>query len=111
MRVGFDKADFEQLAELARSFLPERYRIDAELLKANTVDSPLFDWGASCIETGDDGPVGFVAIKRSANPRLYKGPDPDQAHVTMLAYRDPNTGIDIMAHAKGVLRNRGVYKL
>jgi len=46
MRIGFDKANFGALADLWNATWPSRYSIDAELLQANTVDSPTFDWGA-----------------------------------------------------------------
>jgi GNAT superfamily N-acetyltransferase len=111
LRVSFEKADFDALAELWKGCFIEQYHVDAALLKANTVDSPVFDWGASCIEIDGGKPTAFVAVKKSAAPKLYKGPDPDQAHLTALAYEDPMVGIDLMAHTKSVLRNRGVYKL
>ena len=74
MRVGFQEADFEALADLWARVHPERYHVTAALLRAKTTESPLFDWGASFIELRDGAPVGFTAVKRSAG-RLYKGPD------------------------------------
>lgn len=110
MRVGFQKADFEALAELWGRAYPARYRVTPELLRAKTTESPLFDWGASFIDVGTDGPTGFVAVKRSAG-RLYKGPDKDQAHLTAIAFDDPLVAIDLMAMAKQVLRERGIQAL
>lgn len=111
MRIGFTHADFEKLEELWAKFYQPRYHVDADLIRQNTVDSPVFDWGASCLEVFDDQIEGFVAIKRSANPQLYRGPTYDQAHLSAIAFRDPEVGIDIMAHAKKVLRERGIDRL
>lgn len=110
MRVGFDKADFDQLAELWNRFLPARYRIDAELLRRNTVDAHLFDWGASAIELVDGKVVAFIAIKKSA-ASLYRGPDPDQAHITALAFESPAAGHEVFSYAKRVLADRGAFKI
>lgn len=112
MRVGFEQADFDALAELWRECHPEKFWVTPALLKANTVGSPVFDWGASSIELGINGtPLGFVAIKKSASPKLWKGQDPDQAHVNSCAYREPQVGVDLYAYAKRTLRNRGIYRL
>src|SRR5450432_2876164 len=103
---SFRSADFDHLASVYSNFAPARYRIDAALLKQKTVDSPVFDWGASCL----DDENGFLAVKRSA-AKLYKGPDQDSAHVTALAFKDPNVLVDLMQSAKRCLRNRGVGTL
>ncbi|CAN5635505.1 GNAT family N-acetyltransferase [soil metagenome] len=110
MRQGFLGADFEALASLWNRFHPEKYRIDASLLIQNTVGSPTFDWGASCIEFRDGKPVGLVAVKRSP-ASLYAHPDKDQYHLTALAYDDAETGLELMAYVKRILRNRGASKL
>lgn len=112
MRQSFRDADFDCLARLYNSYAPAKYALDADLIRFNTVESPLFDWGASCIASheGGDGRA-FIAVKRSAGGRLYKGPDPDQAHITLLAYTDPRIAIDLMADVKNCLRDRGVNKL
>ena len=110
MRVGFQNADFDALAELWARVHPERYRVTPALLRANTTGSRLFDWGASFIESVAGAPVGFTAVKRPAT-RFYKGPDKDQAHLTGIAFDDPAVGIDLMAATKQVLRDRGIYRL
>lgn len=110
MRQGFLGADFEALASLWNRFHPEKYRVDASLLIQNTVGSPTFDWGASCIEFREDKPVGLVAVKRSS-AALYAHPDKDQYHLTALAYDDAETGLELMAYVKRILRNRGASKL
>ncbi|MFQ3586269.1 MAG: GNAT family N-acetyltransferase [Fimbriimonadaceae bacterium] len=112
MRVGFQRADFGALAQLWNDFLPPRYAIDGELLKSHTVESPVFDWGASLIQLDEDGaPTAFVAVKRSAAPRLYTGPDPDVAHLSAIAYRTPQCGVELMGQAKRILLDRGVYRI
>jgi len=106
MRQTFHHADFEALTRLWNQFYPEKFRIDSDLLRMNTVDSPVFDWGVSLFE----GSGGFVAFKRSA-AGLFKGPSVDQAHLSAIAYTDPKIAVDLMAEAKRVLANRGVNKI
>lgn len=110
MRLGFDKADFDQLAELWNRFLPARYRIDADLLRRNTVESHLFDWGASNVVAEDGKVVAFIAVKKSA-ASLYRGPDPDQAHITGIAFESPAAGHEAFSYAKRVLADRGAFKI
>lgn len=91
--------------------MPAKYRIDRAILELNTVQSPLFDWGASQIELDDNlQPCGFVVIKLSA-ARLYSGPERDTAHLSAIICEDNRCCVDLLAFAKGVLRQRGVYKL
>jgi predicted N-acetyltransferase YhbS len=111
MRETFHNADFESLARLWNEYLPERYRIDAPLLKQNTVDCPVFDWGASLVEVEGGEVVAFAAVKKSPNPKLYRGPDPDRAHLCAVAYREPKEGIELLADVKAVLRQRGAGSL
>jgi len=112
MRTTFEQADFAAMTRLWEGFYPERFRVSEELLRQKTVASPLFDWGASLLELdGDDRVTGFVAIKRSANPSRFVGPDPDQAHITAIAFEDPAQGVGLLEAAKRVLRNRGTYRL
>lgn len=111
MLVGFHYARFEDLAGLWNRCLPEAYRVSAELLKAHTVDCPLFDWGASVIEVDDDAhPLSYVAVKRSA-ASLYSGPDPDRSHLTAIVCADPKEALEMLAYVKANLRDRGVYEL
>lgn len=42
---------------------------------------------------------------------MFRGPDPDQAHVTALAFEDPVEMVDLFAQVKSALRQRGVYRL
>lgn len=110
MRRSFKDADFDALAALWNDFYPPQFRIDPELLRQNTVGSPLFDWGASMIEEKDGRVCAFAAVKRSAAP-LYKGPQPDTEHLTAIAFRDPQAGVELLAEVKRVLVDRGVQKL
>ena len=109
------KKDFRTIDPLAlvplwNKFYPSRYAIDEDLFKLNTVDSPLFDWGASVVAYENSHPVAFVVIKRSAS-RLYRGPDPDTLHINSLAFVDPEFAIDLLADVKKILRNRGAHQL
>lgn len=110
MRQTFQHADFEALTRLWNQFYPEKFRIDPAILRQNTVDSPVFDWGVSRIEENNGEVLAFVAFKRSA-AGLFKGPSVDQAHLSAIAYTDPNIAVDLMAEAKRTLRNRGVNKI
>jgi predicted N-acetyltransferase YhbS len=110
-RSSFRHAAFDNLAALWGGFFPERYAVDAQLLRLNTIGCSAFDWGASAIEIESGHLLGFVAIKKSASPDLYLGLDPDQAHLSSLAFREPAAAVDLFAYAKSVLRDRGVYKL
>ncbi|HEY0866584.1 MAG TPA: GNAT family N-acetyltransferase [Fimbriimonas sp.] len=110
MRTSFRNSNVGALVELWNQFYPERYRIDEELFRLNTIESPLFDWGASSVEMSDGRPVGFVCVKRSA-AGLFRGPDKDQSHLCAIAYNDPLVGIDLLGDAKTLLRNRGQNRL
>jgi GNAT superfamily N-acetyltransferase len=110
MKRSFRDADFDRLAEFWNGFAPERYRIDGELLRIKTVECPVFDWGASMIEEADGEILGFASVKKSA-ASLYKGPDKDVAVLSLLAYCDPQFGIDLISDVKRTLRNRGLSQL
>lgn len=110
MRHTFRTVDFERLARFWNGFYPERYRIDADLLRQKTVECPAFDWGASGVEVADGEILGFAILKKAATS-LYDGPDKDTAHLAALAYREPEFGIDLISDVKRLLRNRGVNRL
>lgn len=110
MRIGFDKADFNALADLWKRVAPSRYGVDSGLIRQNTVGCRQFDWGASLIQLDGDKLVGFLSVKKSAYG-AYKGPDEQTAHVGALIFEDPLVGVDLMAYAKKILRNRGIDKL
>lgn len=106
MKVSFQNIDFEAVTRFWNECYPARYRIDAELLRLNTVESAAFDWGCSYVEQADGEILGFVIVKRSASA-LYRGPDPDEYHLSAIAYREPEYGVDLLADVKRLLRNRG----
>jgi GNAT superfamily N-acetyltransferase len=110
MRSSFFRADFDALAGLWNTFYPAKYRVAPGLLRSHTVDSPVFDWGSSCVMGDPDRPSGFAAVKRSS-AALWKGPDPDQSHLCAIAFQDPLVGVDMMASVKRILRERGAYRL
>lgn len=110
MRQSFANPDFKALTELWNEFYPDRYAIDEDLLRLNTVQSPVFDWGASSVWMDDGSPVGWVSVKKSAKT-LYPGPDQDVSHVSAIAYRDARAAVDMLADVKQTLRNRGITKL
>jgi predicted N-acetyltransferase YhbS len=110
MRHTFANPDFEVLTELWNEFHPDRYSIDQDLLRLNTVQSPVFDWGASSIWSEGGEVCGFVSVKKSA-VSLYPGPDQDMAHISAIVYRDARIGVDMLADVKTTLRNRGINNL
>lgn len=110
-RTSFERADFAKLAELWDKFHSPRFRVDAELLQANTVGSPVFDWGASCIHWENGVPTGFVAVKRSPAPGLYSGPDQDTYHLSAIAFLEPALGVDLLSYSKRVIAQRGAFAL
>lgn len=111
MLQSFRNADFDRLAESWNSFYPTEFRIDAQQLSQNTTECPLFDWGASFINSNEIEAVrGFVAVKRSA-AGLYPGVYEDVAHITAFAYVDPKVALDLLAEVKQVLRQRGIQNL
>lgn len=111
MPLTFQEADFDALAALWNDCYPDSYRVTPQVLRANTIESPVFDWGASSLEYGINGKLaGFVLIKRAASS-LYKGPNPDNAHLSAIICPEPGLGVDLMESVKRLLRNRGVYKL
>lgn len=111
MLVSFRHADFDALTELWNRVHPAKFRIDRQILEINTVQNPLFDWGASQIELDNDlRPCGFVVVKSSGH-RLFPGPDRDTSHLSAIVSEDNRCSVDLLAHAKAVLRQRGVYRL
>lgn len=111
MRRTFKDADFKALTELWNSFYPPQFAIDEDIFKLNTVESQVFDWGASSYEEVDGKVLAFAAFKRSANPTLFGGPELDQAHLSAIAYVEPQIGLELLADSKRLLRNRGVNTL
>lgn len=111
MRISFRDADWEALARLWSEFYAEPYWVDADILRQNTVDCPVFDWGASMIEVMDDETLGFVAVKKSPNPTLWPGTEQDTYHLSAIAYKDAETGIDLMSQAKHTVHDRGGQRL
>ncbi|MHB8636178.1 MAG: GNAT family N-acetyltransferase [Fimbriimonadaceae bacterium] len=109
-RFDFRHADFPALIALWRRFYPERYWVTEEVFRRSTVESPLFDWGSSCIAMDGETPVGFVAIKRSAS-RFYRCTDRDVVHINSIAFDTPEIGLDLMTHAKHVVAERGHTRL
>ena len=110
MKRSFKDADFDRLAEFWNGCAPAKYAITGAQLRINTIESPIFDWGASCIEDADGEILGFVSVKKSACT-LYAGPDQDTAHLSILAYCESQYGVDLMTDVKSLLSNRGIRRL
>ena len=111
MRIDFRNIDFDALERAWNRFHPSKYAVDASILRYNTVESPVFDWGASCAQVNDDGEIAaFVIIKQPAN-RLYVGPDKDVFHLSAIGFCDPQTAVDLFASARDMLANRGASRI
>lgn len=110
MKHNFRTVDLDRLAQFWNEFFPARYRIDSDVLRLNTVDCPVFDWGASCVEEADGEILGFIIVKKSP-ASLYSGSDKDVAHLSAIGFCDANFGVDLLADLKRLLRNRGCSKL
>ncbi len=111
MTRNLHREDLPQLADLWAKFYPSRYHVSADLISFNAFDSGLLDWGASAVcESIDGNLLGFVLIKKSG-AAYYKGPDPDTAHLSALAFSEPGIGVEMMEHVKRTLRNRGFASL
>lgn len=92
-------------------FYPQRYWVSAETFSTNTIDSPLFDWGASLVMPDQEGGIlGFVSFKKPAT-RFHKVADPDAIHLNAIAFTEPSVGVDLMGEAKRMLRDRGVSRI
>lgn len=111
MHIGFEHADFAELTDVWNRFFPAKFRIDEAMFRRNTVESPVFDWGASTVYTLGESVLGFAAIKRSCSPLLFKGLDPDMSHLSTIAFTEAEVGVDMLAYAKSVIRDRGSDKL
>lgn len=110
MRVSFRNADVDGLAALWNAAAPDAFNLGPSLLRSHLMGSPTFDWGASAIDMDGDRACAFVAIKRSP-AALYTGPDADVAHISALACHECLHGVDLLAHVKRVLVDRGIYRL
>jgi GNAT superfamily N-acetyltransferase len=111
MLVGFQHPRFSVLTALWNECLPAPYHISEDILRLNSIDSPLFDWGASVVEIDDDAkPLGFVLVKKPPY-RLYKGIDPDVAHISAIVTPTAQMGLEMLAEVKRNLKNRGIYKV
>jgi GNAT superfamily N-acetyltransferase len=100
----------EGATALWNRFFPEKYEIDAPGLVQHSIDSPTFDWGASVVEVVDHEVVGIALVKKSP-ARFYSGPNRDTYHLSALAFDHATIGVDLLAHVKSILRDRGADAL
>jgi GNAT superfamily N-acetyltransferase len=111
MRKPFHDVDFQSLADFWNAFYPPEFAVDGALLRAHTVECPVFDWGASVVQYEYGKIVGFAAFKQSATPKLYKGSDRDHVHLSAIGFTDPQIGLEMLAEAKRLFVNRGDNKI
>jgi ribosomal protein S18 acetylase RimI-like enzyme len=108
MLHSFRNAKFDQLTALWNETAPEKYAIDPEILRSNTVDCPTFDWGTSLIDVDDDGKTAGYTIIKHPSHKLYRGPDPDEAHLSAIVFTDAMRALDMLKSSKAILRQRGI---
>ena len=107
MITDWRDVDLNQVLELWNTFYPERYHIDIDVLRINTVDHPTFDWGASLLDLDFENMLrAFVIVKR-APAKHYKVADPDAMHLSGMAFTDPLHMVDVFSDAKRIMRERG----
>lgn len=106
----FEHLDLEVLQELVRKTWPAKYHVTTELLRTHILESPTLDHDASRWLTIQHELVGALAIKRSP-AELYPGPDPLQAHVGLLAFRDAGSAKRLFDEVIPILRGKGIQKL
>lgn len=111
MQRRIEGADFVELAQVWSSCYPAKYRVSAELLRANVLDSPLTDFALSSIVEESGRVEAFLVIKNSANPCVFVGPDPAQAHVAAFAYRSREAGEALLDEALERLKARGASRV
>jgi predicted N-acetyltransferase YhbS len=111
MIIDWREANLDAILELWNSFHPERYQVDLDILKLNTVDSPTFDWGASLVEIDFEGLVrGFVIFKKAPS-QFHKVADADAVHLSGIAFTEPMYGVDMLGEARRILASRGVSNI
>ncbi len=104
-------AALPEIAALFNATSGARYEVDARLVGINTVESALFDWGASLVHQHDDGPLrGFVAFKK-APTRFYRASDPDALHLSAIGFDDVSVGFELFEEAKRRILDRGFSKI
>ncbi|MBS1706321.1 MAG: hypothetical protein JST40_10630 [Armatimonadetes bacterium] len=106
----FGNENFEGLAHLWAQTLPNKYRVSAELLRQNTVDSGfMVDQASFCAD--DKGQVsGWVVVKNSGCG-LYPGPEPTWFHINSLVFSDPEEGQQLLNAALKAMRELGATKV
>ena len=104
-------AALPEVAVLFTRTAGDRYAVDDRLIGINTVESALFDWGASLVWQDEEGPLrGFVAFKK-APTRYYRTSDPDALHLSALGFDDPEIGFELFGEARRRVAERGFTKI
>lgn len=111
MKGAWQLLDYDVAADLWSRCAPTRWNLSAKRIKAQIADSPLLDLDASHWRTTSGKLTGFISILRSANPSLYAGPDPTQAHVNLMGFQDFQVAKEMLEESSSVLRAKGVTKL
>lgn len=110
MKGSFAYADFDVLADLWRRQVPEKYAVDAALLRSHTVGSPLLDLDLSHWLTFADKLRGFITIKRSP-AELYAGPNPTVAQINSLVFENFDYAKQLLDAVLEPLRSKGFTQL
>lgn len=102
--------DFSVLHEFYLRTVPERYHVRQSLLESHFQRTPLLNLDASRWATFTHQLVGAALIKFSAS-RLYPGPEPLQAHLGLLVFKDYAAAQELWDAVEPVLRASGIQKV
>ncbi|MBI1756271.1 MAG: GNAT family N-acetyltransferase [Fimbriimonas ginsengisoli] len=107
----FQSADLPEVEGLWNRFYPARFRLDLEMLRLHTVDSPAFDFDASFAVADGASFVACSLIKSSATPTLYPGGEARHAHLCAFACASPDSGDEALRASIDAVRRRGATRL
>lgn len=95
----------DHLAEIWNFCLPDRFRVDGELIGRLGTGHPCYDRDMSWAIMEAGNCVGFVEGKSSA-ARLYDGPNPKVGHVHSWAFMSPDVGTELIDRVVEVCQGR-----
>lgn len=110
MRLSFRQLPLGDAVAFWNVTVPPEWSVDVATLANCVVGCPCFDWGTSGAWMADGEIVALAWVKKSAS-MAYRGPDPDTAHLSAIAFRDAPAAADLLADIKHLLRQRGVAAL
>lgn len=106
MRLSFRQLHLGDACTFWNSVAPAEFHIEPTTLTHCVVGCPCFDWGASgaWVVAGEIAALAWV--KRSA-AAAYRVPDPEVAHLSAIAFREPSAGGELLEDIRNLLQQRG----